>query len=333
MTLALLLVSLFFAFAFAISLFVVVFLLVREQWLLRLSPERRTSFYRAALLAPFAGAALGMLAVLAPSFLELAGATGHCDVIAGHHVHLCFLHFSASAGLPIAVVGSFVLLLATARARRSFRAWVRERRAVTSLVRTGRPQRNESGVVEFDSEIPICVTLGLRKPSVFLSSAAVRALGTSGLAAALEHERAHMVRGDDFALFVGRIAALFHLPWFGPRLLARWQQESEIVCDAFAARRTGSPVDLAGAIVKFHRALLEFRAAVPCPGACFCQTSPAVLERRVRALLEASSEEEEDNGRFALLAGLLLLGIGLALQAFDLHHAMESALGVLGVIH
>lgn len=335
MILALLLVSLFIALGYVISALVVFLLVVFERRLLVLPPELRTKIYRRALYAPCAGAALLLATVLAPSFLELAGIAGHCDIVAGHHVHLCFLHFSARAGFAIVFLGGVLTLGTAVRGLRSIGTWARERRAVLSLVRTGRPRAGVSGTIVFDSEVPVCVTLGLRKPRIFLSTAAIRALGLSDLDAALEHERAHALRRDDLALLIGRFAALLHFPSFGPRLLARWQQETEIVCDAFAARRTGAPADLAGAIVRFHRALMELRRAPPCAGACLCQTSAIVLDRRVRALLEDSSEfgHASGAGRLALGAGLVLLALGLLLQARNLHHTMESALGLLGVIH
>lgn len=332
MILALLLASLFFALGYGISALVVLLLVALEKQLLRLTPQWRTRLYRGALFAPLTGASLVLGTVLMPSFLELAGVVGHCDVVHGHHAHLCFIHFSARAGLPIVLLGALLTLVTVARGLRSFRTWAWERRAVLSLVRTGRPRAGLSETIEFDSEVPVCVTLGLWTPRIFLSTAAIRTLGPADLDAALEHERAHAKRGDDLALLVGRLAVLLHMPSFGPRLLARWQQEAEIVCDAFAARRTGAPAELAGAIVRFHRALLELRRA-PCAGACLCQTSATVLERRVRALLEDSSMADPtlEGRRFAFGAGLFLFAIGLLLQATNLHHTIESALGLLGV--
>lgn len=335
MILTLLLLSLFLAVAHGASALVVSLLVAFDRNLLGLTAALRTKLYWAALFAPLALAGLVLATVMGPSLLELAGVAGHCEAIPGHHTHLCFLHFSARPSLPLVLAGSLLPVLTLIRGVRSYRGWAWERRAVLSLVRTGRPRAGGSGVVEFDSAVPICVTLGLRSPNIFVSSAAMRALGPADLGAALEHERAHVMRRDDLALLAGRVAALLHVPPYGRKLLARWQQESEIVCDAIAARRTGAPADLAGAIVRFHRALVDLRRAAPSAGACLCQTSATVLDRRVRALLHdsAGADQVHDGGRFAIGVGLLVLGVGLLLQAGDLHHAIESALGILGVLH
>lgn len=334
MILALLLLSLFLAVAHGASAFVVLALAGSEKRLLGLAPRWRAKLYRGALLAPFTIASMVLVTVLAPSFLELAGMAGHCDVVRGHHAHLCFLHFSMRAGLPVVLFAGILPFAAMARGLRSFRSWSWERRAVLSLVRTGHPRTGVSGAIEFDSDVPVCVTLGLWTTRIFLSTAAIRTLGPADLEAALEHERAHALRGDDLALFLGRFAALLHLPFFGLRLLSRWQQESEIVCDAIAAHQTGAPADLAGAIVRFHRALMDLRRPVPLAGACLCQTSAAILERRVCALLEGppAAEHAPDDWTFVIGTAVALLAT-LLLQATSLHHATEAALGLLGVVH
>lgn len=335
MILALLLLSLFLAVAQAASAVVVSLLVACDRPLLGLPAPLRTKLYWAALFAPPALAGLVLLTVMGPSLLELAGVAGHCEAIPGHHTHLCFLHFSVRPSVPLVLAGSLLPVLALVRGVRSYRGWAWERRAVLSLVRTGGPRAGGPGVVEFDSAVPVCVTMGLWAPKIFVSSAAKRTLGIADLDAALEHERAHVRRRDDLALLAGRAAALLHLPPFGPKLLARWQQESEIVCDSIAARETGAPAELAGAIVRFHRALVDLRRAAPTAGACLCQTSVMVLDRRVRALLQDPEivGDVGETGRFAFGVGLLLLALGFLLQVGDLHHAMESVLGVVGVRH
>ncbi len=338
MTLALLLISVFIGLAYVVSAGTILSLAAARRPLARAPAGRRTQLYWIGLLMPLLSASVILAVVLLPSLLELAGLwSGHCREIPGDHVHLCFRHFSApDETLPIVFVGALVLVLTLSRTGRSLGTWIRDRRALASLVWAGRPRARPGAgdVIEFDSELPVCVTLGSSSPRILVSTGAIRALGEPGLGAALAHERAHIARGDDRALLIGRIAALFHLPFIGRRLLLRWQQESELVCDAFAAERTGNPADVADAILRVHRALLLVRTpSAMCAGAPLCQTSDVLLARRVHALLEGSpSPESAPHAAIPSFRGALVLFVSLAvLEAPQLHHALESALGLMGV--
>ncbi len=324
MILALLLVSVFFGLAYVVSAGTVLSLAAARRPLARAPAAPRRD--------------RRLIVVLIPSLLEQAGLwSGHCQVIPGDHVHLCFRHFSAAGeALPIALLGALALSLTLSRATRSLAAWIRERRALCSLVCAGRPRPlpGASDAIAFDSELPVCVTLGSTAPNILVSTGAIRALGKPGLDAALEHERAHVARGDDRALLIGRVAALFHLPFIGRRLLLRWQQESELVCDAFAAQRTGNPADVADAILRVHRALLVVRAqSAICAGAPLCQTSDVLLARRVHALLQGpmSPAPAAHDAIPAFRAALVLLSALAVIEALHLHHALETALGLMGV--
>ena len=183
----------------------------------------------------------------------------------------------------------------------------------------------------FDSEIPFCVTSGLLRPTIYISSAAVDALGSGCVVAALAHERGHVSRHETRARFVAAVAAAFHVPGHGRSLLLEWQHDSEFVCDQFAARGAGSATIVAEALVRFQRAMLRSQAAPIDAGACLC-AQESTLHARVSSLLSSDPSDSDSfsDSATAYVLGVAFLILGGALQAPRLHHVIESLVGALG---
>ncbi len=104
------------------------------------------------------------------------------------------------------------------------------------------------------SDYPFSFVWGYLDSKLVLSTGLLNALSKQELAGVLAHETAHHVRRDNLsklALMTGRyLSPAFPLT----NLLYRWWSEQvEMICDEIAARRTQSPVELAGALVRLKR--------------------------------------------------------------------------------
>lgn len=93
-------------------------------------------------------------------------------------------------------------------------------------------------------------TAGLRRPRVFVSGTAERALSRPALAAALMHERAHVERGDTRwrAILAAVEGGLAWLPGVR-RYLGALAVQSELAADSAAVARGASRLDLFDALV------------------------------------------------------------------------------------
>ncbi len=297
-----------------------------------LTPHWRARVRFSALLAPFTVGALGITIALLPSIGHLMGlADDHCLTPGQHvHAHLCFIH------RPTGVSWLLASIVAAAPAAILFRLgwvvlrWWNARRIFGSVIATSCPRPLEDGVYLLDSDVPLCVTVGVITPTIYISSGAIVALGAECSRAALAHERGHLARHETRVRLLGALAATFHLPRLSRSIVQGWQQDAEFVCDRFAARKAGSAALVAEALIRFQRALLRSRGASLSTEACFC-VHGAPLTARVTNLLATSidTQGDERDGIFAYGLGSVLLVIGVALQAQHLHHALESFVGVL----
>lgn len=101
------------------------------------------------------------------------------------------------------------------------------------------------------SQQPLALTLGLRRPTVLLSTWMVQQLDHDELNAVLAHELAHAARQDYGVLWLAKVLAdaFFYLPTsrMAYRLL---QTEKEVCCDDLALTVTRRPLGLASALAK-----------------------------------------------------------------------------------
>ncbi len=297
----------------------------------RLAPKWRARIRLSALFAPLCVGTLGVFVALLPSLLHAAGiASDHCSHSLKHgHTHLCFLHGTSAASGPWSVIVASALAFILVRiALVVTHAW-RASRLFSSIVSTSRVTRLGDGAYHFDSDLPFCVTAGVIRPRVYISSAAAHALGSDCVTAALAHERGHVARHETRMRLLGAIAAVFHLPPCARSILHLWHTDSEFLCDQFASRRTGSATLVAEALVRFQRAMLEVGADTPHAAACLC-TQGSALSARVVSLLSTNTEEGSIRDEIpTLMIGVFVLLAGLGLQVPRVHHALESLVGLL----
>lgn len=287
-------------------------------------PERR---HRALLLlsvAPTVSAAFGVLAVLMPSFLgfiwpEFDHCVGHDD----HHVHLCLMHLprhlgNAPSWLVLMFGVGWISFRATRAVAELYRAW----KCAERLRIHGRGDA-DLGANILPTTAPLCLLVGILKPTLFLSQGLVGEIGREQMAIVLHHERAHAARRDILVRLVASAGTLFMWPSVRARVLGALELAAEQSCDEVAASKVGDRLQVAEVILKVERLLQTAASGVSPLAITF---GGVTVPERVAALLRAPRRS----------GNVLLLGLGFAsmlcgvLAASEpLHHVTESLLEAL----
>jgi beta-lactamase regulating signal transducer with metallopeptidase domain len=207
-----------------------------------------------------------------------------------------------------------VLLLATAGLIRASFALARAHAFASSLHRLaadGPECLARPRVYLIRSERPLCFTMGVLRPSIYLSEGLRTQLSERDCEAMLAHEAAHAGRYDSgFQTLLSFFYALLPLPGTG-LLMRDWQRASERACDAEAALRIGSAPDVAAALIR------AAQAAVLVPGARCFTSAGEDIEGRVTALLGRPAPHQP-------IAGLVATGLAFLLAAgCSVYHAVE----------
>ncbi len=297
---------------------------------------------KAATLAAVLPVVLG-IAVVATLVVESIIGVDHCDTH-GHHAHLCLVHGAAWAERRWAVVliagGSALLLWRGVALASSLWRGARMTRQLTSpLVGGAAPVGSgatpvgsgagEDGVGDMlrvvPSERPFCFVAGMRRPRIFASTAARRALGDEEWRAMLAHEREHITHRDLLHRLGLELLLLLAAPFAASKVRAHWDSATERLRDHDAADRA-TPEAVASALLCMAKATLQLRASGQ---AAFMPQAQSELSQRITSLLDRAPRgdgEARRVARFALLAvgGLALLTIA---HADPLHHALETLLG------
>jgi len=141
-----------------------------------------------------------------------------------------------------------------------------------------------------------CFVAGLLRPTVFVSDGALEQLGEAELAAALSHERAHVLGRDTLSLLL--LSVLRDLaPWGRGLALEAFRTAREARADSRAAAAAG-PLNLAAALIALAR-------PEPGPAAALPMARNDSLRWRMQVLLDTAPAPAESLGpRAGLLAGL-----------------------------
>ncbi|MBK9037429.1 MAG: M48 family metalloprotease [Myxococcales bacterium] len=266
------------------------------------------------MVPPIAGAL-----VVAMLILHSATTVDHCEAH-DHHAHLCVAHGGAWLARPWAVavaaaalvvtLGRAALLLATLTAARA------RVRALAAVART------IDDVRVVDSPRRFCFVAGARRPMIYASTAALRALTDDERAAMLAHERAHVGARDVLWRRVLAAATLVAAPLAPGFVVGRWDDATERLRDRDAARVT-DPTAVAQALIAMCRG-----DVVAVAGVSYAPTA-AALARRVEAVLAAPPAGDDTARRLAIVAVALgaTVALGLATFADPIHHALETLLG------
>lgn len=123
-------------------------------------------------------------------------------------------------------------------------------------------QRHGIAVGLVASDYPFSFVWGYLDSKLLVSTGLLNALSAEELESVLEHETAHHARRDNLAKLALTICRYLSPAFPLTSLLYRWwSAQVEMICDEIAARRTQSPVELAGALVRLKR--LTLAAAPP----------------------------------------------------------------------
>lgn len=208
------------------------------------------------------------------------------------------LHEPADSGesvgvklLTLSCVSAAGVLLACWRVART---WVATRRLARDWMRHAEPFAVGGAHVpafRIRHSFPVIAVIGVFRPRLFVASQLFDALTDAELAAALSHERGHVVGRDNLkrALLQAGEDALLHAP-LGRSLRREWQRESEMAADEFAAAAgPAAALDLASAIVKISKLIPPGARPTLPAGAHLLGEGGDDTSRRVRNLLRLAS--------------------------------------------
>ncbi|HZT35984.1 MAG TPA: hypothetical protein VFA15_08690, partial [Nitrososphaera sp.] len=179
-------------------------------------------------------------------------------------------------------------------------------------------------VMRIRDGLPPLVLVGVTRPTMLVSEAAISLLNDEEFSVALEHELGHVECRDNLKKM------LFHsMPFPGMRSLeAAWQQAAELAADNAAVSNRKDAIELASALVKLsHLAHLQSPAF-----ATGLVSSAELVSARVQRLL-AWKETEADSSFanvYVLVPLILLLLYALAnynAMLQSIHRATESFIG------
>jgi Zn-dependent protease with chaperone function len=291
--------------------------------------ERRSQapsvFWAGAVLAPAAIAGLIATAFLFPAPFGAC----HCAAHGPHHPHLCMAHpeLARSLLLPAALL---ILGWAVPAGRQLFRAAAeasRTSRWIRQLA--GRSVRVDGiPVLLADFGEPLAVTAGAFNPRIVCDSELWAALSPEQRRIIVHHEHAHVLRGDALTLLALRVAAALCLVPFAARYIAHWRAAAEFDCDLHASAVVGDPLAVASALLAVERRCGPATAA---SGHEVLAARPgALLERRVRALLDPAARRSVSLANDVLLVGCAVVSFALLVLVWPddgVHHAFEMLLG------
>jgi Zn-dependent protease with chaperone function len=323
-----------------------------RQW----RPDAGARVYIAALVVPPVASAWLVCASLFPA-LWLGREVWAREHVETHSLHL-FNTFTVIADpiLGYAAI-TFTLLSLLVATWAAWRAYFRINRLVECLEIGVEPASAESvreveavcrrygiavGLVV--SDYPFSFVWGYLRSKLVVSTGLLNALTKEELIAVLEHEAAHHARRDNllkWALTICRYATpAFPLTAW---LYRRLNEQNEMVCDEVAVRRSASPIDLAGALVRLKRLTLAAGPRAPrLSGSGFFDDGAESFERRVTRAL---SLEEDLHGfgaeslsrscmRTALVGGSLF-ALSLIAVFFTaplaIHRTVESVLRIFHI--
>ncbi|MEX2500348.1 MAG: M56 family metallopeptidase [Wenzhouxiangellaceae bacterium] len=268
-------------------------------------------------LLPWAGAMLGVTALLLPALLKLAGLIDdHCLTHGLHHPHFCLRHLPTIAPGPVMTIVLLSGAIPVFGLIRVAFAGVREARLLAGIKRMA---WSTHSVIRTELDAPRAFLFGLRRPRIVLSAGLLRLLTPAERRAVVRHEIAHARAGDPARRFILGFLLAVHLPQSRKRLQRHWNQAAEERADDCVADR-GQGLELASALVR----VLRTRHAAPMPAAHPLAIDSADVARRIRRLVdEARDIHVSPRLEYVFAAAVLFVVVTIASG----HHTTETITG------
>lgn len=205
---------------------------------------------------------------------------------------------------------------------RAYRSWYATRSLLREWLRVSEQIHLHDLTIptfRIEHSFPIIAVVGSIKPRLFVASSVLDALTKEELAAAIAHERGHLMARDNLKRLVLRACRdlLMQVP-VGRPLDRAWAQAAEAAADEHAARENPDrALNLASALVKIARMVpVRERAEIPLGAYLIGAEETQGVKARIRRLLDIASHgiDQRDN-RWLIRTAQAISLIGFALFA------------------
>lgn len=271
--------------------------------------ERRRLWFLAAL--PWLLPVTAISALTASSVAKVMGwIHDHCLQHVQHHPHFCFEHLpefalALSQSLPILIATLGFLTLLVIR----FAGLAKEYDQVNLLHKL---LPHNSQLKFFQDSRPLAFAIGIRRPTIYLSSGLKSFLSKREQRLVVAHEAAHIRNKDSLKNTVFELLLGAH--WYRKALRQRWRLSTEVLADKCVTLRYDA-LDLAAVLLKLERA----KIATPHP----LSITGGDTQLRVQHLLHQGSRTDS----LLLESFLCALLASVPLMAVINHHGIETVLG------
>ena len=222
---------------------------------------------------------------------------------------------------------------------RGYRSWYATRYLLRGWLRVSqRLDFHDLTIPTFRIEhsFPIIAVVGSVRPRLFIASKVLDALTKEELAAAVAHERGHLIARDNLKRLVLRACRdLLMLVPVGRSLDRAWAQAAEAAADEHAARENPDrALNLASALVKIAKMVpVRERAEVPLGAYLIGAEETQGVKARIRRLLDIASDGIDKRDHRSLIRTAQAISmIGFALFAVATASNPRVLIGVHQII-
>lgn len=178
---------------------------------------------------------------------------------------------------------------------RAYRSWAATRSLLRAWMRVADSIEISALDIQafrIEHSFPIIAVVGSTRPRLFVAAKVLDSLTEEELAAAIAHERGHLVARDNMKRSILRACRDVLTPApFGRSLDRAWAQAAEAAADEYAARnRADSALNLASALVKIAKMVPpKQQALVPLGAYLIGAEETGGVKARIRRLLDIAS--------------------------------------------
>jgi beta-lactamase regulating signal transducer with metallopeptidase domain len=184
---------------------------------------------------------------------------------------------------------------------------------------------------ELPEQSRVSTVVGVVRPTMFFSTAVLKALNEAELDSVLRHEKAHVRSGDNSTALALDFASRLTLnPVFARTVRAHWVEAAEIAADLDAVHNKEQALDLLSALVKVSK--LRGNAAVGALGCSFVpKATKSHLRRRIESLQALADGREVQSGVLspAFKSGMVALAVALLVGAHSMAGQAHATLELL----